>query len=60
MLIDVERSQLLIIDLQERLLPAIHDHERLVANVVWLIGVAQKVGVPVGRSSSTRTASAAR
>ena len=47
MLIDIQRSQLLVIDLQERLLPAIHEHERLLTNVIWLIGAAQKVGVPV-------------
>lgn len=47
MLIDAQRSQLLVIDLQERLLPAIHDHERVVANVVWMVRVAQKIGVPV-------------
>ena len=47
MLIDAHRSQLLVVDLQERLLPAIHDHERVVANVVWMIRVAQKIGVPV-------------
>jgi nicotinamidase-related amidase len=47
MLIDAHRSQLLVIDLQERLLPAIHDHERVVANVIWLIRAAQRIGVPV-------------
>jgi nicotinamidase-related amidase len=47
MLIDAHRSQLLVIDLQERLLPAIHDHERVVANIVWMVRVAQKIGVPV-------------
>ncbi len=47
MLIDARRSQLLVIDLQERLLPAIHDSERVVANVLWMVRVAQKIGVPV-------------
>ena len=47
MLIDAERSALLVIDLQTRLVPALVDREQLVANVVWLIGVAQKIGVPV-------------
>lgn len=47
MLIDAHRSQLLVIDLQERVLPAIHDHERVVANVVWMVRVARKIGVPV-------------
>jgi nicotinamidase-related amidase len=47
MLIDAQRSHLLVIDLQERLLPAIHDHEQVVANVVWMVRVAQKIGIPV-------------
>jgi nicotinamidase-related amidase len=47
MLIDAHRSQLLVVDLQERLVPAIHDHERVVANVIWLIRAAQRIGVPV-------------
>ena len=47
MLIDVHRSLLLVIDFQERLLPAIHEHEQLLANVTWLIRAARKLGVPV-------------
>jgi len=46
-LIDAQRSLLLVIDFQERLLPVIHEHEHLLANVTWLIRVAQKIGVPV-------------
>ncbi len=47
MLIDAQRSQLLVVDLQEKLLPVIFDHERLLSNVLWLIRAAQKIGVPV-------------
>ncbi|MEO8303065.1 MAG: isochorismatase family protein [Betaproteobacteria bacterium] len=47
MLIDAHRSQLLVVDLQERVVPAIHDHERVVSNVIWMVRVAQKIGVPV-------------
>ena len=47
MLIDAPRSQLLIIDLQARLVPAIADHELVVAGVLWLVRAAQKIGVPV-------------
>jgi nicotinamidase-related amidase len=47
MLIDAERSVLLVVDLQTKLVPALADHEQLVANVVWLIRVAQKIGVPI-------------
>ncbi len=47
MLIDARRSQLLVVDVQERLLPAIHEHERLLANVIWMMRAAQMIGVPV-------------
>ena len=47
MLIDALRSQLLVVDLQEKLLPVIVDHERLLSSVLWLIRAAQKIGVPV-------------
>ncbi len=50
MLIDARRSVLLVIDMQEKLLPAIHEHERVIANVTWLIRAAQKIGVPVAAS----------
>ena len=43
MLIDAERSVLLVIDLQTKLVPALADHERVVAHVEWLIKVAQKI-----------------
>jgi len=47
MLIDAPRSLLLVVDVQEKLLPAIHGHEGVVDNVVWLIRAAQKIGIPV-------------
>ena len=47
MLIDALRSQLIVVDLQEKLLPVIVDHERLLSSVLWLIRAAQKIGVPV-------------
>ncbi len=50
MLIDAHRSVLLVIDMQEKVLPAIHDQERVVANAAWLIRAAQKIGVPVAAS----------
>jgi len=46
-LIDARRSVLLVIDMQEKVLPAVHEHERVIANVTWLIRAAQKIGVPV-------------
>jgi nicotinamidase-related amidase len=47
MLIDAERSTLFVLDLQARMVPAIAEHEALIANVLWLMCVAQKIGVPV-------------
>jgi nicotinamidase-related amidase len=47
MLLDREHSSLLVIDVQERLLPAIHDWQRLLDNQIWLVRVAQRLGVPV-------------
>jgi len=47
MLIDAPRSLLLVIDMQEKSLPAISDHEQLIADVTWLVRVAQRLGVPV-------------
>lgn len=47
MLMNRETSSLLIVDVQARLAPAIHDGERVVANCAWLAAVAGRVGVPV-------------
>lgn len=47
MLISAENSVLLIIDIQQRLAPAIHDVDALVQNNVWLARIAQKLGVPI-------------
>ena len=47
MLLDAGRSILLIVDVQQRLLPAIHDSPQVLANCVGLIRVAQRLQVPV-------------
>ena len=47
MLLSVKRSTLLIIDLQERLAPAVHDLKRVLANVKILLTAARSLGVPV-------------
>jgi nicotinamidase-related amidase len=47
MLIDREHASLLVIDVQERLLPAIHDWQRILDNAIWLARVAQRLNVPV-------------
>lgn len=47
MLMNRDESVLLVVDIQERLLPHIHDGEAVLANAVWLVKVAQRLGVPV-------------
>lgn len=47
MLIDAGRSTLLLVDLQERLAPAIHGIDEVLRHNAWLVRVAQRLGVPV-------------
>ena len=47
MLLSVKRSALLIIDLQERLAPAVHGLKRVLANVKILLTAARTLEVPV-------------
>ncbi len=47
MKLDANRSILLIIDLQARLLPAIEQGDHVVDHTAWLVGVARELGVPV-------------
>jgi nicotinamidase-related amidase len=47
MLLSPQRSTLLVIDVQQKLLPVIHEHEAVLAQCVWMIRAAQKIGIPV-------------
>jgi nicotinamidase-related amidase len=47
MLLDAEESQLVLVDYQQRLMPAIHDGELVVANAVRLARIAQLLQVPL-------------
>ncbi len=47
MLIDAQRCGLLIIDFQEKLLPAINDVEVAIANSLWLMRIAQRLHIPM-------------
>ncbi|MBK8508828.1 MAG: hydrolase [Candidatus Competibacter sp.] len=47
MLMKAETSCLLVVDFQERLMPAIHQADQVVANGVWLIQIARRLDVPV-------------
>ncbi|MEO8038077.1 MAG: hydrolase [Betaproteobacteria bacterium] len=46
-LIGADTSTLLIVDVQAKLLPAIHEGPRVLANCMWLVQVARRIGVPV-------------
>lgn len=46
MLIKADHSALLVVDMQGKLLTLVQDWQRILDNVVWLVRVAQKVGVP--------------
>jgi nicotinamidase-related amidase len=47
MLLKAARSQLLVVDLQERLVPAIDEGDRVLHNVNLLVRGAERLGVPV-------------
>ncbi|WP_372599686.1 isochorismatase family protein, partial [Amphritea sp.] len=47
MLIYPNSSCLLVVDIQEKLVPAVHESEALITNVRWLAEVAKLAGVPV-------------
>ena len=47
MKLDANRSILLVVDLQDGLLPAIEHSDQVVGHAAWLIGVARELGVPV-------------
>ena len=47
MLMRAETSCLLVVDFQERLMPAIFQADDVVATGVWLIRIAQRLNVPV-------------
>ena len=47
MLIDSEKSCLLIIEVQERLMRAVHQSSRVVGNSAWLMKIAARLDVPM-------------
>jgi nicotinamidase-related amidase len=54
MLIAVDRVQLLIVDVQERLLPAMHDGDAIVARCGVLLQAATELGLPATLSEQYR------
>lgn len=47
MLIKAEQSLLLVIDIQEKLLPAIHGKEDILRHNIWLADIAKILSVPI-------------
>ncbi|MFC3158546.1 Nicotinamidase-related amidase [Chryseobacterium arachidis] len=47
MKIKLQNSLLLIIDIQEKLQPAIKDHEDVLASILWAVDLASTMGIPV-------------
>jgi len=47
MLLDADACQLVLVDYQQRLMPSIHEHDRVVANAVRLARVAGLLDVPL-------------
>jgi len=47
MLIDAESSSLLVVDVQDKLLHHVDGWQTLLQNVIWLVRVANRIGVPV-------------
>ena len=47
MLIDAANSCLLVIDIQEKLVPAVHESDTLIERSRWVIEIAHRLGVPV-------------
>ena len=47
MLIHPNKSCFLIVDIQEKLAPAVSDHETLVSNTCWLAEIAQTLNIPM-------------
>lgn len=47
MLMNADASSLLVVDVQDRLLHHVHGWQKLLNNVIWLVRVAKRIGVPV-------------
>ncbi len=54
MLLDRARAQLLVVDVQDRLLPAMHDGEAMVERCAVLMQAAHRLGIPVMVSEQYR------
>ena len=47
MMIDREKSGLLLIDMQEKLVPLVAEHRDCIAHCQWMLGIAQTLNIPI-------------
>ncbi len=47
MLMESGKAALMVVDVQEKLLPAIHESERLVARIQWLVSACHTLNTPI-------------
>lgn len=47
MLLEVDNSCLLLVDVQEKLTPLVYQHQQLISHCSWLLRAAKKLGAPV-------------
>lgn len=47
MLMNRDKSVLLVVDVQAQLAPAIHEGQQVIDNCIWLAGVAERCNVPI-------------
>jgi nicotinamidase-related amidase len=47
MLLDAKESCLLLVDVQEKLTPLVHEHEKLIKNCQWMLKAATMLNIPV-------------
>ena len=50
MLIDLARCNLLVVDMQTRLLPAIAEGQTVLEQVIWLVRLAKRLGISISAS----------
>lgn len=47
MMLDREKSGLLLIDMQEKLVPLVMDYRECISQCEWMLGIANTLGIPV-------------
>jgi hypothetical protein len=47
MLMQIDQATLLVVDIQDKLLPAVDQADAMLAASMWLVGVAHDTGLPI-------------